>query len=207
LALALTGTLRCEFAHETQRPALCERRTRIERRAFLLKQQRCPHCGKFGALNRHSRLSGKGFGVQCRRLPRGQRVYCSNRGRKRGCGRTFSIWLCTTLPRHGVDAPALSRLIAGLLGGLSLKNAAESLRAPFALETFYHLRKRLRLRMDALRVLLVRQTGPPPPCDFADPLLHTLAHLRRAFHAAVPDGEPSGLCAWFQLHFQRAFLG
>jgi len=172
-----------------------------------LKQQRCPHCGKFGTLNRHSLLSGKGFGIQCQRLPRGQRVYCSNRRRKRGCGRTFSIYLCTTLPRHGVDALTLSRLLAGLLGGLSLKCAAESLRAPFALETFYHLRKRLRLRMDALRALLLRQTGPPPPCGRADPFLHTLAHLRAAFRADVPDGGRAGSCAWFQLHFQRPFLG
>jgi len=173
----------------------------------LLKQQHCPHCGQFGTLNRHGRLSGKGFGAQCERLMRGWRVYCSNRGCKRGCGRTFSIWLCTTLPRHGVDARTLSCLLAGLLGGLSLKRAAESLRVPFALETFYHLRKRMRLRMDALRVLLARQTGPPPPCDSADPLLHTLAHLRAACFAAVPHGESSGLCAWFQLCFQRPFLG
>ncbi|MCL1921570.1 MAG: hypothetical protein FWG50_10965 [Kiritimatiellaeota bacterium] len=134
-------------------------------------------------------------------------MYCSKRARKRGCGRTFGIYLCTVLPRHGVDAPALSRLLAGLLGGLPLKRAAESLRTPFALETFYRLRKRLRLRTDALRVLLVRATGPPPPCQSTDPLLHTLAHLRAAFRADVPGGEPSGLCAWFQSHFQRPFLG
>ena len=134
-------------------------------------------------------------------------MYCSKRARKRGCGRTFGIYLCTVLPRHGVDAPALSRLLAGLLGGLSLKRAAESLRAPFALETFYRLRKRLRLRMDAVRVMLLRATGPPPPCGSTDALLHTIAHLRAAFCAAVPGGEPSGLCAWFQLRFQRPFLG
>ena len=134
-------------------------------------------------------------------------MYCSKRARKSGCGRTFSIYLCTILPRHGVDAPTLSRLLSGLLGSLPLKRAAESLRAPFALETFYSLRHRLRLRMDALRALLLRATGPPPPCDCAEPLLQTLAHLRAAFRAAVPGGEPSGLCAWFQMRFQRSFLG
>lgn len=100
----------------------------------------------------------------------------------------------------------LSGFLNALLRGFSVKAAAESLRAPFALETFYHLRKRMRLRMDALRVLLLRQTGPPD-CDLADPFLQTLAHLRAAFDDAVPGGQASGLCAWFQLHFQRQFLG
>jgi len=193
--------------HETHRAALCKRFIRLECRAFSLKQQRCPHCAKHGTLNRHSRLSGKGFGALCERLARGQRVYCSNRARKRGCGRTFSIYLCTILPRHGVDAPALSGLLDSLLEGFSLKNAAESLRRPFALETFYQLRKRLRLRMGALRVQLLRATGPPPSCESTDPFMHTLAHLRIAFGAAVPGGKAHGMCAWFQMCFQRPFLG
>lgn len=100
----------------------------------------------------------------------------------------------------------LSGFLNALLRGASAKAAAESLRAPLALETFYHLRKRMRLRTDALRVLLLRQTGPPA-CGFADAFLQTLAHVRAAFDAAVPGGEPSGMCAWYQLRFQRPFAG
>jgi hypothetical protein len=110
------------------------------------------------------------------------------------------------LPRHGVDATLLSRLLAGLLAGFSVKAAVESLRAPLVLETFYHLLKRLRLRMDVVRVALLRQTGPPV-CDFADPFLQTLAHLRAAYRAAIAGGEAEGMCAWFQVRFQRPFLG
>ncbi|MDF9826598.1 hypothetical protein M2447_000679 [Ereboglobus sp. PH5-10] len=69
-------------------------------------------------------------------MPRGRRVYCSNRGRRSGCGRTFAIYLSTTVPRHGVDTATLSRLFAGLLARLSLKADDESLRAPFAMETY-----------------------------------------------------------------------
>jgi hypothetical protein len=152
-------------------------------------------------------MTGKGFGARCERVPRGQRVYCSARGRRGGCGRTFAIYLSGVVPRHSVDAPALSRLFAGLLAGLSLKAAAEALRAPFALETFYHARARLRRRLDALRVLLCRESGPPA-CAFADPLLQTLAHLRGASSSAPSaSGGSSGMCAWFQLRFQRPFLG
>jgi hypothetical protein len=168
-----------------------------------LKLERCPHCGKTGALNRHSLLSGKWFGARCERVPRGQRVWCSNRNRRGGCGRTFAVYLSTALPRHGVDALMLARLLAGLLNGRSLKSAAESL---FALERFYHLRARLRRRTDALRVLLLRDTGPPE-CAFAEPFLQTLAHLRVTFLTASPCADLSGMCAWFQMRFQRAFLG
>ncbi|MDR0352940.1 MAG: hypothetical protein LBI02_06225 [Opitutaceae bacterium] len=109
------------------------------------------------------------------------------------------------LPRHGVDAALLSRLLAGLLAGLSVKRAAEALRAPFALETFYHLLARLRRRLDAVRTLLCRETGPPA-CGDSDPLLQTIAHLRAACapHARA-DGH--GMCAWFQTRFQCPFLG
>jgi hypothetical protein len=100
----------------------------------------------------------------------------------------------------------LSGFLNALLRGFSAKAAAESLRTPLALETFYRLRKRLRLRMDALRVLLLRQTGPPD-CGFADAFLQTLAHVRAAFEAAVPGADCSGMCAWFQLCFQHPFLG
>jgi hypothetical protein len=174
-----------------------------------LKRLRCPHCVGSGTLNRHSRLRGKGFGSRCERVPRGQRVFCSNRGRRGGCGRTFSIYLCATLPRHGVDALMLSRLFAGLLAGLSLKAAVEPLRSAFALETFYHLRARLRLRLEAIRTLLCRQTGPPA-CASADPLLHTLAHLRAACASVLPAARRDDcpcMCSCFQMRFQRPFLG
>lgn len=108
-----------------------------------------------------------------------------------------------------MDAALLSRLFGGLLAGFSAKSAAESLRAPFTLETFYHLLARLRRRLDAVRTLLCRETGPPE-CASADPIVQTLAHLNAAFSSAVPggcDGDGAGMCAWFQMRFQRPFLG
>jgi len=86
------------------------------------------------------------------------------------------------------------------LAGAALKSAAEALRAPFALETFYRLRQRLRRRLDAVRVCLCREQ-PPPDGIHTDPLLQTAAHLTSVF------GGEFDVVAAFQRHFQRPVLG
>jgi len=131
---------------------------------------------------------------------RGQRVFCSNRGQRGGCGRTFSLFLAEVLPRHTFTALQVWPWLVELLAGLSLKAAAEQLRLPFALESVYRLRRGLRRRLAALRPQLCREQ-PPPATGQVDPLLHTVEHLQAIF--AGPGCPP----ARFQLHFQQAFLG
>lgn len=97
----------------------------------------------------------------------------------------------------------LARLLVGLLTGAALKSAAEALRTPFALETFYRLRQRLRRRLDAVRVCLCREQ-PPPAGMHADPLLQTAAHLASVFGS---DSGEFDVVAAFQLRFQRPILG
>jgi len=168
--------------------------------ALSLKQQRCPHCQCAHSLNRHSFLYGNDPAAADARMLRGQRVFCCNRGRRGGCGKTFSIFLAAVMPRHSVTAPILWGMLCLLLAGRSLKSAAESLRTPFALETLYHLANRLRWRLDILRASLFTR-GQPPPCSRAEPLLQTVDHLRTVFPAsACPPSE-------FQRVFQRPFCG
>ena len=114
---------------------------RAEGLTFSLKQQRCPRCGQAETLNRHSVLRGKDPDQPGGQCLRGQRVFCSNRGRRGGCGRTFSLMLAEVLPRHTFTASLLWKWLAELLAGLSLKAATERLRLPFALESMYRLRR------------------------------------------------------------------
>lgn len=131
---------------------------------------------------------------------RGQRVFCSNRGQRGGCGRTFALFLADILPRHTVRASLLWQLLCRLLTGASLKAAAQSLRLPFALETLYHLRRRLRRRLAEVRPLLWQQQKPPTSDD-ADPLAQTVRHLAALFpSAACPLQE-------FQRFFARPLMG
>jgi len=134
------------------------------------------------------------------RAVRGQRVFCSNRGRRGGCGRTFSFFLAEILPRHTFTASWLWQWLIQWLAGASLKAAVEKLRLPFALESVYRLRRKLRQQLDRVRSLLCREQKPPPSAQ-SDPLLQTAEHLRAVFaHSDCPT-------AAFQLHFQRPLLG
>ena len=165
-----------------------------------LKQLCCPGCGVAETLNCHSKLFGNdpdsGSGG---RAQRGQRVWCSNRGQRGGCGRSFCIFLTEVLPRHTVSSAALWALLGRWLGGGSIKAAAEALALPFGLETLYHLLQRMRLRLSALRSALSGQ-APPPASSHPDPLLQTVEHLRGVFAGSkCPVAE-------FQLHFQRPLL-
>jgi hypothetical protein len=179
--------------------SFCARCAGVEDPAFSLKQSPCPHCGCRGALNRHSRSLGNDPNAADARTFRGQRVFCSNRGQRRGCGRTFSCFLTGVLPRHTLTASLVWLWLVKLLAGLSLKAAAEKLRLPFALESIYRLRRRLCHGLDALRARLCRQQTPPGSTH-ADPLLQTVEHLKIVFpRSACPPAD-------FQLHFQRPFL-
>jgi hypothetical protein len=151
-------------------------------------------------LNRHSHSRGNDPAVADGQTIRGQRVFCSNRGQRIGCGRTFLLCLAEVLPRHTLTAPLVWQWLVKLLAGLSIKAAVEKLRLPFALETFYRLRRKLRQRLDSLRMRLYREQTPPGSAC-TDPLLQTVEHLQVAF--------PRSECAPvdFQLHFQHPFLG
>lgn len=104
------------------------------------------------------------------------------------------------LPRHSVTSSLLARLLVSLLTGSALKSAAEALRAPFALETFYRLRQRLRRQLDRVRAHL-HQEQKPPASAHADPLVQTVAHLQQVC------GGGADAVSTFQLRFQRPFLG
>ena len=132
-------------------------------------------------------------------MQRGQRVWCSNRGQRGGCGRSFCVFLGEVLPRHTLTGSELWQLLERLVTGGSIKAAAEALGLPFALETVYHLLHRLKGRLPQVRSLLCREQKVPVSSQ-TDPLLQTAEHLRSLFPKSVCPATD------FQLHFQRPLL-
>ncbi|PWU16137.1 MAG: hypothetical protein C5B50_14085 [Verrucomicrobia bacterium] len=108
--------------------------------------------------------------------------------------------LAQVLPRHTVRARQLWDLLKELLKGVSVGQAVEKLRLPFALESLYHLLKRLRNRLDGVRCWLGRRQKEPDSCQ-SDPLLQTLEHLQSVFREAVCP------ISHFQVVFQQPFMG
>lgn len=108
--------------------------------------------------------------------------------------------LADILPRHTLTASLVWPWLLELLAGLSVEAAVETLRLPFALETFHRLRRRLERGLDPVRARLCREQSPPASRQVR-PLLQTVEHLRAVF--------PGSACpaADFQLRFQHPFLG
>lgn len=54
----------------------------------------CPHCMKSGFFKRHSKI----YRIFNKSEFNGQRLFCSDRGKNKGCGKTIPILLATYLP-------------------------------------------------------------------------------------------------------------
>lgn len=165
-----------------------------------LKSMKCPFCERAGFLNRHSLMRGNNPDANTGFVVRGQRVFCSNRGRRGGCGRTFPVMFDWALPGHTFTAVLLWQAVLRRLDGLSLRAAWHSVKSPLALDSFYHLLQRVRRRLTPLRTALSSAIAPPRS-KRSDPLLQTFEHLTAAFpNEACPIRS-------FQRSFQRPFAG
>jgi hypothetical protein len=145
-------------------------------------------------------LRGNDPAVVAGQIVRGQRAFCSDRGQRGGCGKTFPLFRAGVLPRHTFNAALLWALLRQLLAGATIKAAAEILRLPFSLEAAYGIVRRCRHRLEVGRSFLWR-AHPAPVSGQTDPFLQTLEHLRKTF------AQDSCALAAYQRHFQRAWLG
>jgi len=162
-----------------------------------LKHSACPHCRAVGSLIRHGYLRGYGASI-VGKIQHGWRVFCSNRGRQAGCGRTYAIVLAHHLYRRLVDAQRLWKFLEGILGGASIKQAWESVASPFCMETGYKLWAAFIRNQSAVRIKL--HAVVRPVATALNPLRQTIEHLKSGF--------PQDACpvAAFQTAFQDAFL-
>jgi len=162
---------------------------------------RCPHCGRTGRLNCHGWLRGNSevSGAANGQRIRGARFYCSKRGNRQGCGKTFSAMKPANMPGFSVSCGVLEGFVAGVRKGLSRKAAWEAVRSPYSLQTAYDLWNRLRRCQSVVRTRL-HKARPPPRQTSPDSMLQTLDHLKAAF----PAGD--GPVCEYQSFFQQSFL-
>lgn len=174
--------------------------------AQRLKQMACPHCKVVGALIRHGFLYGFDETSPQRETKRAQRIFCSNRNARPGCGRTFSIWLVDKIRRLSLTTGALWQFLQLVIAG-NIVAASLAVKARLSERTWQRIWKRFKLAQSKIRTALCAYCPPPeslprsPPCRPARlPAQQVLAHLQSAF----PD-VPCPIAA-FQLATHTFFM-
>jgi hypothetical protein len=150
--------------------------------AEQLKQTPCPHCKAVGALIRHGYLRGYDEGDSQRTTLRARRIFCSNRNRRRGCGRTFSVWLADKIRRLSLTTRALWRFLQSAVSSIAaaIRVVADCRRSD---RTWQRIWKRFDLGQSKIRTALSACRPPPllPAEPSRRPATHVIAHLQAAF--------------------------
>ena len=152
-----------------------------------LKLTPCPHCNTVGTLNRHGSLTGFDDSRPRRKTVRARRLFCSNRGRRPGCGRTTSVWIADKIRRLSVTTRTLGTFLRRAVAD-GLAAAIRAAPGPRSDRSWQRLWRRFDRAQSRLRTALLAR-GPPPdgaPAPARRPdLAHVLAHL----HATFPDAD------------------
>jgi len=159
----------------------------------------CPHCGAVGYLICHGYESGYGQKGPAQVI-RGGRFFCSNRHRRRGCGRTFMTLLAEFMCRRIVPASTLWNFLKGVRGGRGPHAAWYKVGSPFSMQTGYRLWQEVKRQQPRIRAMLSRLQPPPETCA-SEPVFQMLEHLQSVFEPAHCP------IVAFHLRFQSSFLG
>ena len=154
--------------------------------AERLKQTPCPHCKVVGALIRHGYLRGYDASSPQRKTIRARRIYCSNRQARRGCGRTFSVWLADKIRRLSLTTGGLWRFLHRAATG-RIRAAIRAADCQRSDRTWQRIWKRFDRGQSKIRTALSGRCPPPalPAEPGQRPAAHVLAHLHAAFPKAL----------------------
>ncbi|MEI6700097.1 MAG: hypothetical protein WCK99_13950 [Mycobacteriaceae bacterium] len=158
--------------------------------AERLKLISCPHCKATGTLIRHGFLRGFDDACPPRRTVRARRIFCSNRHRRPGCGRTFSVWIADKIRRRCTTTRRLWRFLQHAVAG-SIADAVRATGSALSDRTWQRLWNRFDRSQSAIRTALLARGPPVPPVPTGAArrpvAAQVLAHLRAAFpHADCP---------------------
>jgi hypothetical protein len=152
--------------------------------ADRLKLTPCPHCKVTGTLIRHGFLYGFDDTSPQRKTVRARRIFCSNRYRRPGCGRTFSVWIVDKIRRLSLTTRCLWRFLQQAVAG----SIAAAIRATGSLRsdrTWQRVWKRFDRCQSTIRTALLGRGPPVPPVPTESPrrpaAAQVLAHLQATF--------------------------
>ena len=162
---------------------ICASKSHVDDLLAKLKITPCPHCKKTGFLIKHGSLLGYalnqlGYTV---RAARAVRVYCSNRHRSNGCGRTFSVWTADKIKHLFLSADSLWQFLQAAISSGNKLQAFRNLKCGLSDSAAYHIWRRFLNAQVAVRTALAALCEPPQVVSDC-PAKLTLEHLSKAFN-------------------------
>ncbi len=159
---------------------ICSSKREVDDLLAKLKITPCPHCKITGALIKHGFLRGYDQDHQLNKTVRAARVFCSNRHRAAGCGRTFSVWIADRIKHLFLSADSLWQFLKAAVSSGNKLSAFRNLNSGLSDSAPYHIWRRFLNAQAAIRTALARMCEPPQ-IESDCPAKLTLAHLGQAF--------------------------
>jgi hypothetical protein len=159
---------------------ICSSEKEADELLAKLKITPCPHCKLTGALIKHGFLRGYDPDHQRNKTVRAARVFCSNRHRATGCGRTFSVWIAEKIKYLFLSAESLWQFLSNAVNSGNKLQAFRDLNSGLSDSAPYHIWRRFLNAQVTIRTALTRCCEPPQMISDC-PAKLTLAHLSQAF--------------------------
>ena len=174
----------------------------IEQQTSQLDNESCRHCGRTHQLVSHGFVYKKRLGGDP--LAVGKRVFCSNRHRRPGCGRTMRLYLDAALRGLHYAGAQVVAFVFALMSGSTVRQAYAHATGRHEARHAWRWLDKLQVRLSGYRSLAHR---PPLPTEASVAPIHSARQslLASTFHGlAQRFGAP--LCANYQRLTQRSFL-
>lgn len=161
----------------------------------------CKHCLNDGQFVSHGFVYKKHYNGDKRIV--GKRLFCSNRYRRTGCGRTLRLYLAEQIPKLAYSTIEVTLFLCALIGGASIQQAYLQATQTSDARNAYRWLDRLERRLMNYRQHIKRSTLSPAG--------QFLSHTRR-FQVLLPtmvtlfQSLGSELCQHYQLRYQQAFM-
>lgn len=174
----------------------------IEQQTRQLDNLQCVHCKQTHQLMSHGFIYKKRACAEPEAI--GKRVFCSNRRRRTGCGRTMRLYQAYTVRYLHYAGEQVVAFVAFLLAGMSVRLAYEQVTGKADARPAYRWLDRLGAQLSCYRSLShqVPLQDAAPPGVVHHPRWGLLGSTFRLLFQRF--GQP--LCAQYQQHTQRSFL-
>src|SRR6266516_1375511 len=144
----------------------------IQQQTRQLDNEQCRHCKQTHQLVSHGFLYKKRVGAEPEAI--GKRVFCSNRYRHTGCGRTVQLYLDSTVRYLHHAGGWVVAFVLSLITGMTVENAYRQATGTATPRNAYRWLNRLGAQLSFYRRLSHR-----PPLPDTDPIVARHRPLRR----------------------------